>query len=43
MYENLLYEDFGDFVLKADPSKIKKQPIVILAHEFFDALPVNIF
>ena len=43
MYEGMLMHDFGDYVLKAESIKKDLCPMIVLAHEFFDALPVNIF
>jgi SAM-dependent MidA family methyltransferase len=43
MYEGMLMTDYGDFVLKAEKIKKDPCPIIILAHEFFDAMPINIF
>ncbi|KAM3132661.1 hypothetical protein pb186bvf_015206 [Paramecium bursaria] len=40
-YEQLLIEDFGDHTFKGQP--IKQPPVIFIAHEFFDALPVYIF
>eukprot|EP01017_Pseudomicrothorax_dubius_P004982 TRINITY_DN1114_c0_g1_i2.p1 TRINITY_DN1114_c0_g1~~TRINITY_DN1114_c0_g1_i2.p1 ORF type:complete len:431 (+),score=92.58 TRINITY_DN1114_c0_g1_i2:552-1844(+) len=43
MYEHFLHEDFGEFVKTQLGADQNKAPIIVIAHEFFDALPVNIF
>ncbi|EGR28531.1 hypothetical protein IMG5_173480 [Ichthyophthirius multifiliis] len=45
MYENMLFEDFGDLVMpQLDQKKQKSlKPIIVFAHEFFDALPAHQF
>jgi len=43
MYEHFLVDGFGDHVILNKPIENKKCPIIVLAHEFFDALPTCIF
>ncbi|KRX07655.1 hypothetical protein PPERSA_11204 [Pseudocohnilembus persalinus] len=53
-YEQMMYEDFGQYSLNPDGNpldsklnekarKFQPAPIAVIAHEFFDALPANIF
>jgi SAM-dependent MidA family methyltransferase len=42
MYEHYLKENFGDLI-KQTIQNNEKIPVIIIAHEFFDALPINIF
>ena len=41
----MLLEDYGHYVLKGDKYRLSEGycPIIAIAHEFFDAMPANIF
>ena len=45
MYEHFLVDGFGDKNSRIlnKPDEDKKSPIIVLTHEFFDALPACIF
>jgi len=38
MYEQFLKINFAEFV-----NTDKTTPVIVIAHEFFDAMPINIF